>query len=102
MYRPGTVGDPTVDPASGTHYQNNNFPGTLFTFTAPEVVPQPGCSFIYNWTNFGDGGSGTGPSVTHRYTSKGTGPNDEFTVTLQISTVGVAQGWTGSVKVVVK
>ena len=74
--------------------------GTLFTFTAPAVNPQPGCSFSYSWS-FGDGASGSGAYAAHVYDSKGSGALKQFTVTLAISTDGVPQAWTGTVKVTV-
>jgi hypothetical protein len=74
--------------------------GTLFTFTSPTVEPQPGCTFAYSWS-FGDGASGSGEYAAHVYDSKGSGALKQFTVTLAISTDGVPQTWTGTVKVTV-
>jgi hypothetical protein len=96
---PVVSGSITGTPSSGFRRKGAN-PGTLFTFTAPSVAPQPGCSFTYSWS-FGDGASGSGPVVTHTYDKAGTGSLHQFVVTLAISTLGVPQTWTGSVTVVV-
>jgi hypothetical protein len=96
---PTVSGSITGTPTSGFRKKGAN-PGTLFTFTAPTVTPQSGCSFLYSWS-FGDGASGTGSTVTHIYSKVGSGPLHQFTVTLAISTAGVPQTWTGTVTVVV-
>jgi Flp pilus assembly protein TadG len=69
--------------------------GTLFTFTAPNVAPQPGFGFTYTWS-FGDGASGSGATATHTYANPGNGPTTNYTVTLVISTSGVPVSWTGT------
>lgn len=89
-----SVGGPIViDPTQG---KSTNHPGgaTIFTMTAPTPDPQPGCSFSYLWS-FGDGVDGTGSTVQHVYTSAGTGPGQEFTVTLVIAT-NQGPSWTGT------
>ena len=96
---PTAAGGITASPTSGSP-RTGGVPGTLFTFTAPEVDPQPGCSFSYTWS-FGDGASGTGEIAAHAYDSKGSGQLKQFTVTLAITTEGVSETWTGTVNVVV-
>jgi hypothetical protein len=96
---PTVTGGVSADPLFG-YPTTGQTPGTLFTFTAPAVDPQPGCSFAYSWS-FGDGASGTGAVAAHAYDSKGSGALKQFTVSLAITTVGVPQTWTGIVKVVV-
>jgi Flp pilus assembly protein TadG len=91
----------TVNPTSGVAAEGAGIPGTMFTFTAPTVNPQPGCTFSYSWS-FGDGASGSGATVTHTYATKGNAGSASlkyFTVTLAISASGVAQTWTGSINV---
>ena len=98
---PTVTGNITVSPSSGSPYQNKNFPGTEFTFTAPTVNPQVGCTFTYTWS-FGDGGSGSGASATHTYSaagSSGTGNSRYFPVTLTISAAGVPVNWQGTINV---
>lgn len=96
---PTVTGGIVASPTSGVP-TTGMLQGTLFTFTAPAVNPQPGCTFAYSWS-FGDGASGTGEVVAHVYDTKGSGPLKQFTVSLAISTGGVPQTWTGTVKVVV-
>lgn len=96
---PTVTGGIVASPTSG-HPTTGQTQGTLFTFTAPAVDPQPGCSFAYSWS-FGDGASGTGEVAAHVYESKGSGQLKQFTVSLAISTGGVPQTWTGTVKVTV-
>ncbi len=98
---PTVTGSMTVSPTSGGYYQNKNFPGTEFTFTAPTANPQAGCTFTYTWS-FGDGGSGDGTSTTHTYSaagSSGTGNSRYFPVTLTISVYGVPVNWQGTINV---
>jgi Flp pilus assembly protein TadG len=96
---PTVAGGITADPMFGNP-KTGQTQGTLFTFTAPAVNPQPGCTFAYTWS-FGDGASGTGAIAAHAYDAKGSGQLKQFTVSLAISTVGVAQTWTGTINVVV-
>jgi Flp pilus assembly protein TadG len=96
---PTVTGGVTASPTSGFP-TTGQAQGTLFTFTAPVVNPQPGCTFAYSWS-FGDGASGTGEVAAHAYDSKGSGQLKQFTVSLAISTGGVAETWTGTVRVVV-
>jgi cell division septation protein DedD len=88
---PDVTGNIIINPGAGQSVLTGT--GTVFTMTAPSIAPQPGCSFVYTWS-FGDGASGSGPSVTHQYQKKGPGASKEYTVTLAISTVGVPQTWT--------
>jgi hypothetical protein len=44
--------------------------GQTVTFRASVRFPPPGASFTYEW-DFDDGGTGSGPTVTHRYQSSG-------------------------------
>lgn len=94
---PQVSGNIHVNPGSGTSAGTTGG-GTLFTFTAPNVAPQVGCSFTYSWS-FGDGANASGPEVTHRYANRGPGPSKTYTVSLAISTVGVAQTWTDTIGV---
>ena len=96
---PTASGSITGTPTSGFRKKGSN-PGTLFTFIAPTVDPQVGCSFAYSWS-FGDGASGTGPTVTHTYSKAGSGSLHQFTVTLAISATGVPLTWIGTTTVVV-
>ena len=96
---PTVSGSITGTPTSGFRKKGSN-PGTLFTFSAPPVVPQAGCSFAYSWS-FGDGASGTGSTVTHTYSKAGSGSLHQYTVTLAISATGVPLTWIGTVTVVV-
>jgi hypothetical protein len=96
---PKVSGSLSASPTSGSATNGVNT-GTLFTFSAPMVHPQPGCPFAYSWS-FGDGASGVGETVTHTYGTKGPGSAKQFTVTLAISTFGVPLTWTGTVHVVV-
>ncbi len=98
---PTVTGSMTVSPTSGGYYHGPGNPGTLFTFTAPTVNPQPGCTFTYTWS-FGDGGSGSGASTTYTYSgagSSGSGNNKYFPVTLAISVYGVPVNWQGTIDV---
>jgi len=89
-------------PASGR--SESPGPATLFTFTAPDVTPQAGCSFLYSWT-FGDGLFAAGATATHKYLNAGNGSTKEYTVTLVISSSPVPllppvpPPWSDSVKV---
>ena len=96
---PDVTGTLKASPGTGVP-TTGQIPGTLFTFTAPGVKDQPGCTFAYSWS-FGDGASGTGETATHRYNAKGSGSLKQFTVTLAISTSGVPKTWTDTVTVVV-
>jgi Flp pilus assembly protein TadG len=95
---PSVSGGVSANPTSGTSVKGGT--GTVFTFTAPTVAPQPGCAITYTWS-FGDGANGSGETVTHVYQNKGSGENKSYTVSLAISVYLVPQTWTGTVDVVV-
>jgi hypothetical protein len=88
----------SVSPGSGTSALTGA--GTLFTFSAPPVAPQPGCAFPYTWS-FGDGGNDSGQTATHIYAKKGSSATKSYTVSLAISTFQVPETWTGTIQVVV-
>lgn len=76
----------TASPTGGTYYQNDQHPGTLFTFTdTSTLTPIDGCTTVWSW-DFGDGAGATGQGPqAHIYTAKGLGPNKTYTVTLVVS-----------------
>jgi hypothetical protein len=90
----GTI---TISPNNGRSAQHPSG-GTTFTMTAPTPTPQAGCTFSYIW-NFGDAIGGSGAVVTHLYQYAGTGPSNNFTVTLVIATSGGSLNLTNTVRV---
>lgn len=90
---PDVDGSIAGDPAYGTT-------ATTFTFTAPTVAEQSGCTITYTWS-FGDGASGDGPTESHQYAKKGPGKYKDYDVSLAISVSGVAESWSGTISVVV-
>jgi Flp pilus assembly protein TadG len=74
----------TVSPATGSHYQNKNFPGTTFQFTdASTNINMPGCNTIWSW-NFGDGlGVSSAQNPTYVFGSKDSSPG--FLVQMVVS-----------------
>ncbi len=96
---PEVTGNTKVSPNSGVS-GNTSPPATTFTFTAPTVKSQPGCTFLYSWS-FGDGANGSTDTVSHYYKNKGGGQFKDYTVSLVITTMGVPTPWTDTLKVVV-
>jgi Flp pilus assembly protein TadG len=88
-----TTGTIKSSPSSGTT-------ATTFTFSAPPVKAQPGCTFAYTWS-FGDGGTGSGETVLYQFPKAGSGALKQQTVTLAISVSGVPMTWIGTTRVVV-
>jgi len=81
---PTVSGPIDISPNDGKSAQHPSG-GTTFTMTAPTPVPQADCTFTYTWS-FGDAILGAGASVTHLYQFAGSGPGNNFTVTLVIAT----------------
>jgi hypothetical protein len=96
---PSVTGNTKVSPSSGVS-GNTSPPATLFTFTAPTVKDQLGCTFLYSWS-FGDGANASTATETHYYRNKGGGRFKDYTVTLVIATIGVPTTWTDTLNVTV-
>ena len=58
--------------------------------------PQAGCSFAYSWS-FGDGASGTGPTVTHTYSKAGSGSLHQYHRDPRDLRDGVPLTWIGTI-----
>jgi Flp pilus assembly protein TadG len=84
---PVPVASFSVNPTTGSHYQNKNFPGTTFQFTDLSTNTNvPGCQTVWSW-NFGDGpGVSSAQNPTYVYGSKNNSPG--FLVQLVVSNLG--------------
>ncbi len=84
---PAPVASFSVTPTTGSHYKNQNFPGTTFSFTDRSTNTNlPGCNTVWSW-NFGDGlGISSDQNPTYVYGSKNNSPG--FLVQLVVSNLG--------------